>query len=123
MKTVQGMLAEANAEVPRISPEDAKALVGRPDVVFIDVPPLGRSFKAGEACVVIESVKAAADVYSPVAGEVIATNGALSDSPEQVNKDPYDQGWLVRLRPADAAELSKLLDPAAYKAFIAADAH
>ena len=99
----------------------AQDLLG--DVVFIDVPPLGRSFKVGEACVVIESVKAAADVYSPIAGEVIATNAALTDSPEQVNKDPYDQGWLVRLRPADAAELSKLLDPAAYKAFIAADAH
>lgn len=101
--------------------DHAQDLLG--DVVFIDVPPPGRRFKAGEACAVIESVKAAADVYSPLSGEVVEANGALADNPEQVNKAPYEQGWLLRLRPDDTHELATLLDKAAYEAFIAADAH
>ncbi len=101
--------------------DPAQELLG--DVVFIEVPPAGRRFKAGEACAVIESVKAAADVYCPLSGEVIESNAALADSPEQVNKDAYGQGWLMRLRPDDATELSKLLDTAAYNALVAADAH
>jgi glycine cleavage system H protein len=101
--------------------DHAQDLLG--DVVFIDVPPAGRRFKAGEACAVIESVKAAADVYCPLSGEVIETNSGLADNPEQVNKNPYDQGWLLRLRPDDAGEFAKLMDTAAYNAFAAADAH
>lgn len=101
--------------------DHAQDLLG--DVVFIDVPAAGRRFKSGEACAVIESVKAAADVYCPVSGEVVEANSALADSPEQVNKDSYGQGWLMRLRLDDAAELGQLLDTEAYNAFVAADAH
>lgn len=72
------------------------------DLVFVEVPQAGRRLKAGEACAVVESVKAASDVYSPVAGEVIAGNAALAERPELLNQDPYGQGWLMRLQP-DAA--------------------
>jgi|SRR3990172_6738181 len=101
--------------------DHAQDLLG--DVVFVDVPHAGKRLKAGEPCAVIESVKAAADVYSPLSGEVVESNSALADGPEQVNKSPYGDGWLLRLRPDNGSELSNLLDPGAYSAFIASDAH
>ena len=84
------------------------------DLVFVEVPEAGRSLAKGAAAAVVESVKAASDVYSPVSGEVIAGNGALSSSPELVNTDPYGEGWLFKIKPSNAAELSQLLDAAAY---------
>jgi len=83
------------------------------DLVFVEVPEAGRKLTAGEACCVVESVKAASDVYSPIAGEVVAANQAVVDAPEQVNQDPYG-AWLFKLKPANAADLGKLLDAAAY---------
>lgn len=83
------------------------------DLVFLEVPEVGRKVDAGEACAVVESVKAASDVYAPVAGEVIAANEGLSDALEQVNKDPYN-AWLFRIKPANPAEVEKLMDAAAY---------
>ena len=83
------------------------------DLVFVEVPEAGRKLTAGEACCVVESVKAASDVYSPIAGEVVAANQAVVDAPEQVNQDPYG-AWLLKLKPANAADLGKLLDAAAY---------
>ena len=83
------------------------------DVVFIQNPEVGRKVKQGEECAVIESVKAAADIYAPVAGEVIAANQEVVDSPERVNRDPY-AAWLFRVRPSSPAELEGLLDAAAY---------
>jgi glycine cleavage system H protein len=71
---------------------------------------------AGEACAVVESTKAASDVYAPVAGEVLEVNGALADAPGTVNEGPYDQGWLFRLKPTDAGALGALLDAEAYRA-------
>lgn len=83
------------------------------DLVFLEVPEVGRKVGAGEAVAVVESVKAASDVYAPVAGEVVAANEGLSDALEQVNKDPYN-AWLFRIRPANAADVQKLMDAAAY---------
>lgn len=83
------------------------------DLVFLEVPEVGRELAAGEACAVVESVKAASDVYAPVAGEVVAANEGLSDALEQVNKDPYN-AWLFRIKPANPADVEKLMDAAAY---------
>ena len=84
------------------------------DLVFVEVPEAGRQLSAGEACCVVESVKAASDVFAPIAGEVVAANQAVVDAPEQVNQDPYG-AWLFKVKPADPAELGKLLDAAAYR--------
>lgn len=84
------------------------------DLVFIELPAVGRKLAAEEACVVVESVKAASDVYSPAAGEVVAVNEALVAAPASVNQDPY-AAWLFRLKPAAAFDPGKLLDAAAYE--------
>jgi glycine cleavage system H protein len=86
------------------------------DLVFVETPETGRELKAGEACAVVESVKAASDVYSPVDGEVVAGNEALAGQPELLNTDPYGAGWIMKIRPAAAAETSALLDANAYEA-------
>ena len=92
------------------------------DMVYVEVPDAGRNLNAGEACAVVESVKAASDVYAPVAGEVIEGNAGLADAPESVNQDPYGSGWLLKMKVAgDAA--SGLMDAAAYQAFLAAEEH
>ena len=83
------------------------------DIVFLDLPEAGRQLNAGEECAVVESVKAASDIYAPVSGEVIARNDAALDAPESVNQDAY-AAWLFKLKPADAAQLDALLDAAAY---------
>jgi len=87
------------------------------DVVFVDVPQAGRKVAKGESVAVVESVKAASDIYAPVAGEVVAVNAALSGTPEVVNEDAY-AAWLFKLKPADPAAAGKLLDAAAYEAAI-----
>lgn len=86
------------------------------DVVYLDLAGEGDEVTAGERCGEIESTKTVCDLYSPVSGEVIATNGELEDQPELVNKSPYDEGWMIRVRIADEAELGSLLDAAAYRA-------
>ncbi len=93
------------------------------DMVYVEAPDAGRSLKAGEACAVVESVKAASDVYAPVAGEVIEGNAALADAPESVNQDPYGAGWLLKMKLADAAAVDAMMDAAAYEAFVAAEDH
>ena len=84
------------------------------DIVFVEPPKAGRKVKAGEAVGVVESVKAASDIYAPVAGEVIAANDALSKTPEQVNSDAYGS-WMYRIKPEDPAAVDRLLDSAAYE--------
>ena len=96
--------------------DHAQAALG--DLVFVEVPEAGRKLAAGDACAVVESVKAASDVYSPLGGEVLAGNALLATQPELINQDPYGQGWILRLRPSGAA--ADLLDAAAYGAFVAA---
>ena len=88
------------------------------DLVFVEVPEAGRKVSAGEACAVVESVKAASDVYSPVAGEIIEGNPALASTPEIINQDAYGAGWLMRLRPADASAVDSLLSAADYEALV-----
>jgi len=92
------------------------------DVVFVDMPQAGRSYRQGEECGVIESVKAAADIYAPVSGEIVAANTALADAPEKVNQAPYET-WLFKIRPQNAAELQSLLDAAGYQKVADADKH
>jgi glycine cleavage system H protein len=89
------------------------------DLVFVEVPDVGRALQAGEACAVVESVKAASDVYSPLAGAVVANNAALAGQPELLNQDPYGAGWLFRLQPNGSADASALMSAAAYAAFLA----
>ena len=87
------------------------------DVVFVELPEIGRTVIKGDDMAVVESVKAASEVYAPVGGEVVETNGALEDNPAAVNEDAEGDGWFVRLKLADAAELEDLMDAAAYAAF------
>ena len=84
------------------------------DIVFVEVPQPGRKLAAGEACAVVESVKAASDIYSPVAGEVLEGNTGLSDAPEKINADPYGN-WILRLKPSNPVDLKALLDAKAYE--------
>ena len=92
------------------------------DLVFVEIPEIGRQLTAGEPFAVVESVKAASDVYSPVAGEVTAANPALASEPEAVNTDAYGKGWLMRLRPAPGAAAPALLSAADYAKLIAEEA-
>ena len=89
------------------------------DVVFVETPEVGKSFKAGDAFAVVESVKAASDVYAPISGEVVAANGVLGDAPETVNADPEASGWFAKVKVADASEYEALMDRDAYDAFLA----
>jgi glycine cleavage system H protein len=93
------------------------------DLVFVEVPEAGRHVNAGEVIAVVESVKAASDVYSPLAGEVVAGNADLGGQPELVNQDPYGAGWLMRIRPDDKAQFAAMLDARAYAAVLAAETH
>ena len=84
------------------------------DLVFVEVPPLGKSFDKGQACAVVESVKAASDIYAPVAGEIVGANADLASAPEKVNEDAFG-AWMFRIKPANAADLDQLLDAAGYE--------
>jgi glycine cleavage system H protein len=88
------------------------------DLVYVEVPEQGSELQAEEACAVVESVKAASDVYAPLAGTVVAVNDLLADSPETVNNDAYGDGWLMRLQPQDAGALAGLMDAAEYQALV-----
>jgi glycine cleavage system H protein len=98
----------------------AQDLLG--DMVFVEFPTVGRVLAAGEECAVVESVKAASDVYAPAAGEVIASNTEVEGSPEMINKNPYG-AWMFKLKPANPADVKALLDAAGYEAQVAAEAH
>jgi glycine cleavage system H protein len=106
---------EADGTVSVGITDHAQAALG--DLVYLELPDVGRKLAAAEACAVVESVKAASDVYAPVAGEVVAVNTPVTDAPEQVNQDAY-AAWLFRIKPADAAGLGRLLDARAYEATI-----
>lgn len=85
------------------------------DIVYVELPEVGTKVEQGDSFVVVESVKAASEVYSPVSGEVVAVNGALNDNPEQINNSPYDHGWLVKIETADSGEVDDLMSAAIYK--------
>jgi len=88
------------------------------DVVFVELPLAGRKVKAGESCAVVESVKTASDIYSPVSGEILELNKAVIDSPALVNSQPYAEGWFYKIQLSNPAELDQLLDPQQYRAQI-----
>ena len=88
------------------------------DVVFVELPEVGDRVEAGKAFGVVESVKAVSDIYAPVSGEVVEVNSELPDAPETVNNSPYDDGWMIRVKPDDLSELDELMDAAAYQEFI-----
>lgn len=98
--------------------DHAQAALG--DLVFVELPDVGRALAADEACAVVESVKAASDVYAPLAGEVLEKNEAIVDAPETLNSDPYGEGWMWKQTVADPAALAALLDAAGYEAVVAA---
>ena len=85
------------------------------DVVFVELPEAGRKVKAGEACAVVESVKTASDIYSPVSGEIVALNQPVTDNPALVNTEPYEGGWFFKIKLSNPAELNALLSPEDYK--------
>jgi glycine cleavage system H protein len=104
--------AEADGTVSVGITDHAQEALG--ELVYVELPEVGRKLAPGDGAAVVESVKAASDVYAPLAGEVVAANGALNDAPGELNKDPYG-AWLFRLKPADASALDRLLDAAGYE--------
>ncbi|MNN60487.1 Glycine cleavage system H protein [compost metagenome] len=86
--------------------------------MFVDLPEVGKTVAAGDDCAVAESVKAASDIYAPISGEIVAVNDALSDSPEQINSEPYTDGWIFKIKASDEAEVAALLDATAYEALL-----
>ncbi|MBI3750980.1 MAG: glycine cleavage system protein GcvH [Chloroflexi bacterium] len=89
------------------------------DVVFVDLPAVGKAVEQFATFGVVESVKAVSDLFAPIGGSVVEANAALADRPELVNSDPFGEGWMIRLKVADAAQLAGLLDPAAYEQLVA----
>ena len=100
--------------------EHAQSALG--DLVFVEVPEVGRALNAGEACAVVESVKAASDVYSPVSGKVIASNAALATQPELLNQDPYGAGWMFRVQTNSSIDDASLMSAADYANYLADEA-
>ena len=86
------------------------------DIVFVELPDVGKKFKSGDACAVVESVKTASDIYSPVSGEILETNEAVVDNPALVNSEPYAGGWFFKIKLSNPAELTSLMSPEQYKA-------
>ena len=101
--------------------DHAQGLLG--DLVYVELPGVGDTVKAGTACAVVESVKAASDVYSPVTGTVVAVNEALGDKPETINEDAYGEGWIFAVKPDDAAEMDDMLDPDDYGTMLEDEEH
>jgi glycine cleavage system H protein len=98
----------------------AQELLG--DMVFVESPAVGRKLKAGEECAVVESVKAAADVYAPISGEVMTANADLDSAPEKINEDPY-AAWIFKLKPDNLADVNSLMEATAYQAHVDSEAH
>lgn len=112
--------AEADGTVTVGITHHAQELLG--DMVFVECPAVGRKLKAKEECAVVESVKAAADVYAPISGTVVATNSALDGAPESINSDPYG-AWMFKLKPDNASDINGLMDAKAYQAHVDSEAH
>jgi glycine cleavage system H protein len=118
LKTHEWARAEGDSVITGIS-DHAQDAMG--DLVYVELPRVGDTIQAGERFGVVESVKAASDVYMPVTGTITEVNAALDGSPEQINKDPYGDGWMIKYTPANAADLSTLLDAGAYQAQLDAE--
>lgn len=112
LKTHEWARVEGDGKVTVGISDHAQGLLG--DLVYVELPNVGDTVEAGNACAVVESVKAASDVYAPVSGKVVAVNSALADKPETINEDAYGEGWLFQLEIADAEQLNELLEPDDY---------
>jgi len=112
--------SEADGTISIGITQHAQELLG--DMVFVETPAVGRKLKAREECAVVESVKAAADVYAPVSGEVVAVNSELDSAPEKINDAPY-AAWMFKMKPDNAADVDALMDAAAYQAVVDSEAH
>lgn len=122
LKTHEWARVEDSGRVTVGISDHAQAQLG--DLVYVELPEVGDRVEAGTASAVVESVKAASDVYSPVSGEVVAVNSALADKPETINEDAYGDGWVFVVKPDDAAaDLEEMLDPDAYAELIENDSH
>ncbi|EJD6046729.1 MULTISPECIES: glycine cleavage system protein GcvH [Providencia] len=110
---------EGNGEFTVGITEHAQETLG--DMVFVDLPEVGTAVSAGDDVAVVESVKAASDIYAPLSGEIVAVNGELNDAPELVNEQPYQEGWIFRIKASDTAELADLIDAAGYTSMIEAE--
>ena len=119
-KSHEWVRVEADGTVSVGITHHAQDLLG--DMVYVETPNVGRQVTAGAECAVVESVKAASDVYAPIAGEVVAVNSAVTDAPETINKDAYG-AWMFKLKPANVADVNNLLDATAYQAVVASEAH
>jgi glycine cleavage system H protein len=119
-KSHEWVKVEADGTVSVGITHHAQDLLG--DMVFVENPAVGRNLAQGEECAVVESVKAASDVYAPVAGEVVAANDEVESSPEKINQDAY-AAWMFKIKPDNAADVNALLDAAAYEAHVAPEAH
>ncbi|MEW6133020.1 MAG: glycine cleavage system protein GcvH [Pseudomonadota bacterium] len=119
-KSHEWVKVEADGTIAVGITHHAQDLLG--DMVFVENPAVGRKLAAGEECAVVESVKAASDVYAPIAGEVVAANEEVESSPEKINQDPYG-AWMFRIKPDNVADVNALLDAAAYEAHVASEAH
>jgi len=93
------------------------------DMVYVELQEVGLTMKAGEECAVVESVKAASEIFMPISGEIVEVNAGLSDTPEAINQDPYSAGWLLKVKASQVEEIQSLLDSKAYSAFIESESH
>lgn len=118
-KTHEWVRVEDDGTVTVGISDHAQELLG--DLVFVELPETGSTLEAEAECAVVESVKAASDLYSPIDGEVIAVNHDLEDAPETINDDPYEAGWIFKLKPANVAQLDELMDSEAYEAMAEGD--
>ena len=114
LKSHEWARVEDNGQVTIGISDHAQGLLG--DLVYVELPGVGDAVTAGAAVAVVESVKAASDVYSPVSGKVVAVNEALADKPETINDDPYGEGWLVKVKLSDPSEVDALMDSTEYQA-------
>jgi glycine cleavage system H protein len=121
LKSHEWARVEDNGQVTVGISDHAQGLLG--DLVYVELPNVGDSVTAGNACAVVESVKAASDVYAPVSGKVIAVNSALGDKPETINEDAYGEGWLYVVQPDDADQLNELLSPDDYAELLEEEGH
>jgi glycine cleavage system H protein len=116
LKSHEWARVEDNGTVTIGISDHAQGLLG--DLVYVELPEVGDTVTAGNAVAVVESVKAASDVYSPISGEVVAVNSALADKPETINEDAYGEGWMIVVRPDDMDQLGELLSPDEYSELI-----
>ena len=121
LKSHEWVRAEGNGRATIGISDHAQGLLG--DLVYVELPNEGDTVEAGNACAVVESVKAASDVYAPVGGKVVEVNASLSDKPETINEDAYGDGWLFVIEMSDAEQLNELLDPDAYAELLESEEH